>query len=440
MPIHFKLSVVFLSLWLALPSLLHANAFHQLLQDKQELERQFDVQTLECFPFIKNIGFTEDQIPLIEQCLTGTRTLKEAFTGSGNSNYKIIGISNRFLKTAGFHTILIPWNATKDEVIQFLNQQRSREEQTAFLDKIRGLKQKISKKLRIKEFYCSQEISNEDCLKGYENLALVRLPNTLKTSGWQEIVITDSHTSSDGPGKLILGFSDSPSEMGKHLRKDPFKTWNPRQKMYDKIQEKYGSIFKAKLQLENLVCAADISMEECEQGAENLAQASQNTDFRMRHWGRVTLNRYNTLIQGDFHAFIRYDLTPEEIQKYFSRKALKTQAAKKTTLAVKLEGRTKNNSTQLRVVCDLESLKSELCARSFETFIRFVKNNRDYRVQAPWGTLMFVDGTQLSRVNFALNSSSRSTYLYVDANSDDAQLTAYLNHRRAPTSRGGNVQ
>ena len=190
--------------------------------------------------------------------------------------------------------------------------------------------------------------------------------------------------------------------------------------------------------MENLVCASDISMEECELGAGNLAQASQSTDFRMRHWGRVTINRYNTLIQGDFHALIRYNLSPEEIQNYFSRKALKTQAAKKTTLAVKLEKRTKNNSTQLRVVCDLENLKSKLCASSFETFIRFVKKNRDYRVQAPWDTLMFVDGDQLDRVNFALNSSSRNTYLYVDANSDDAQLAAYLNNFRKNTNTGFN--
>ena len=82
--------------------------------------------------------------------------------------------------------------------------------------------------------------------------------------------------------------------------------------MYEKIQEKYGSFFKNKLRLENLICAVDISMEECEQGAGNLAKASQNTAFRMRHWGRVTINRHNTLIQGDFHAFIRYDLPPEE--------------------------------------------------------------------------------------------------------------------------------
>jgi len=431
-----KLSVIFL--WFVLPASLHANTFHKLLKEKYELEKKFDIQSLECFPFIKRIGFTEDQIPLIDQCLTGTRTLKEVFSSSGNPGYKIVGISNRFLKTAGFHTILIPWDAPKDEISQFLNEQLSREDQTAFLDNIRGLKINISNNLRMQNFYCSQEISNDECLKGYESLALVKLANNLKTSGWQEIVITRSHTSPDGPGKLVLGYNDSPSEMRSHLLKDPFKTWSPRQKMYEKIQEKYGGIFKSKLQLENLVCAADISMEECEQGADNLAKASQSTDFRMRHWGRVTLNRYNTLIQGDFHAYIRYDLEPEKIKEYFSRKVLKTQSAEKMTLAVKLEKRTKNNSTRLRAVCDLENLRSDLCASSFETFIRFVKKNRDYRVKAPWDTLMFVDGNQLDRVNFALNSSSRNTYLYIDANSDDAQMATYLN--RFSTRRAANEQ
>ena len=184
------------------------------------------------------------------------------------------------------------------------------------------------------------------------------------------------------------------------------------------------------MQLENFICSADISMEECEQGASNLAIASQDTGFRMRHWGRVVINRHNTLTQGDFHATIRYDLSPEKIQEYFSRKAIKTQVAKKSSLATKLEGRTKNNATLLRTVCDLESLRSSLCASSFETFIQFVKKNRNYRVQSPWDTLMFVDGKHLSRVNFALNSSSRNTYLYIDANSNEAELELYLNQFR----------
>ncbi len=407
-----------------------ANTFHQLLEEKRKLEKQFGVQTLECFPFIKKIGFTEDQIPLVEQCLTGTRTLGEAFALSANSNYKVIGISNRFLNTAGFHTVLIPWNAAPDEVIKFLDDQPSREEQTVFLDKIREVKRKISAKFRVQNFYCSQEISNAHCLEGYDNLAAVRLPETRGTIGWQEIVITHTHTPPDGPGKLILNFHDSPAAMREYLLTDSFQTWKPRRKMYEKIQEKFGAVFKKKLGLENLICAVDISMEECEQGAGNLAMASRSTDFRMRYWGRVTINRYNTLIHGDFHASIRYDLPPEEIRKYFSRKAPKTQVTEKDLVAIKLEGRTKNNSTRLRAVCDLENLRAALCASSFKNFIRFVKKNRDYRVQVPWDTLMFVDGTQLGRVNFALNSNSRDTYLYADANSDEASFAAYLNQFR----------
>ena len=213
MLIRLKLLVVLLIGFFFFPAQLYANTFHQLLEEKQKLEKQLGVQTLECFPFIKKIGFTEDQIPLIEQCLTGTLTLNEAFTDSANSNYKIIGISNRFLSTAGFHTILIPWNATRDEVIKFLNNRPNHEEQTAFLDKIRGLKQEISRKLRIRQFYCSQEISNDHCLKGYENLVAVRLPDTRRTIGWQEIVITHTHTPPDSPGKLILSFNDSPAKM-----------------------------------------------------------------------------------------------------------------------------------------------------------------------------------------------------------------------------------
>ncbi len=423
-------SRIFLTFWVgfvSIPSLANANTFHQLLEEKHKLEKQFGIQTLECFPFIKNIGFTEDQIPLIEQCLNGTRTLNEAFSDSDSSSYKVIGISDRFLRTAGFHTILIPWNATKTEIIDFLKKQKSHEEQTLFLDKVRALKKEIFQNLKVREFYCSQEISNDHCLEGYENLALVKLPDTLRTTGWREIVITHPRTPPDSPGKLVLDFEDSPVEMRASLLKDPYQTWNPQQKMYERIQEKYGSIFKGKLQLENLICAADISLEECEQGADNLALASESTDFRMKHWGRVIINRYNTLIQGDFHASIRYDLSPEEMQDYFSRKAIKTQATQTTSRAIKLEGTTKNNSTQLRAVCDLENLKSSQCVNAFETFIRFVKQNRDYRVQSPWDTLMFVDGTQLDRVNFALNSKSRNTYLYIDANSDDTQFATYLN-------------
>lgn len=413
------------------PSFLFANTFNQLVEQKQILENQFGIETLECFPFTKKIGFTEDQIPLIKKCLQGVSTLKEALTQVNQTDYKEVGVSNRFLKTAGFHTILIDWKASTQEVVQFLNQRLNSEEQSKFLDKIRTLKKEIAGKGLVKEFYCSKEISNTDCLTGYKNLAAVQIPPTTKRTGWHEIMITHSPSSSDKPNKLVLGFNESPSEMRNRILKDPYESWRPKRKMYEAIQEKYGKAFKEKLQLENFICAAEISLEECEQGAVNLLEASQSTDFRMRYWGKVILNRHNTIIEDDFNAQIRFDLPAEEILEHFSRKAIKTQAADNTTLAVKLEKQTKNNISNLRAVCDLEGLSSALCAKGFKTFIRFVKSHRDYRVALPWDTLMFIDGDQIARVNFALNSNSRNTYLFIDANSDDPQFSNFLQKFRS---------
>jgi hypothetical protein len=413
------------------PSLLFANSFNELAQEKRILEDQFGIETLECFPFIKKIGFTDDQIPIIEQCLKGTSTLKEALSNVSHRDYKEVGISNRFLRTAGFHTVLVDWKASPAEMAEFLNTRLSNDQRTQFLNKIHALKNKIGSQIKVKDLYCSKEISNSDCLKGYENLAAVHATPATKKLAWHEIKITDSSSNPDAPRKLILGFNNSPEEMRDRLKKDPYQSWRPQKKLYDAIQDKYGTAFKKKLQLENFVCAADITLQECEQGATHLFEASKSIDFRMRYWGQVVINRYNTLIQDDFHAQIRFDLPAEQIVQYFSRKALKTQAEEDTTLAVKLEGRTKNNPSKLRAVCDLNGLRSALCANAFKTFIRFVKSNRDYQVQQPWDTLMFVDGTQLDRVNFALNSSARTTYLYIDANSNDEQLLNYLGKFRS---------
>jgi len=413
------------------PSLLFANSFNQLVQEKRILENQFGIETLECFPFIKKIGFTDDQIPLVEQCLKGASTLKEAFGKVSHRDFKEVGISDRFLRTAGFHTVLVDWKATSSEMAEFLNTRLSNGQRTQFLDKIHALKKEIASQIPVKDLYCSQEISNSDCLKGYENLAAVGAAPATKKLAWHEIMITDSPSNPDAPRKLILGFNISPEEMRDRLKKDPYQSWRPQKKLYDAIQEKYGTAFKKKLQLENFVCAADITLQECEQGATHLFEASKSLDFRMRYWGQVIINRYNTLIQDDFHAQIRFDLPAEQIVQYFSRKALKTQAEKDTTLAVKLEGRTKNNPSKLRAVCDLNGLRAALCANALKTFIRFVKNNRDYQAQKPWDTLMFVDGAQLDRVNFALNSSARTTYLYIDANSNDEQFSSYLGKFRS---------
>ncbi|MZG52739.1 MAG: hypothetical protein F3744_01635 [Nitrospinae bacterium] len=423
-------TVLFLVI-ICLPSFLFANTFNQLVEQKHILESQFGVKTLECFPFKKKIGFTEDQAPLIEQCLQGVSKLKKALMEVPQTDYKEVGISDRFLKTAGFHTILIDWKASSSELVRFLNSRKSRDEQTGFLDRIRALKREIAQKGIVKELYCSKEISNGDCLTGYMNLAAVHIPPKVKRTGWHELMITHSSSPSDKPNKLVLGFNESPAEMRNRILKDPYETWRPKRKMYEAIQEKYGKAFKDKIKLENFICSADITLEECEKGALNLMEASQSTDFRMRYWGKVILNRHNTIIEDDFNAQIRFDLPAEKILEHFSRKTIKTKAEENTTLAVKLEKKTKNNITRLRAVCDLEGLTSKLCAKAFKTFIRFVKSNRDYQVALPWDTLMFIDGAQLSRVNFALNSKSRNTYLYIDANSSDEQFSNYLKKFRS---------
>jgi hypothetical protein len=41
---------------------------------------------------------------------------------------------------------------------------------------------------------------------------------------------------------------------------------------------------------------------------------------------------------------------------------------------------------------------------------------------------MFVDGRQLTRVNFALNSPVRGSYVYFDANSNAEETTAHFAH------------
>ena len=55
-----------------------------------------------------------------------------------------------------------------------------------------------------------------------------------------------------------------------------------------------------------------------------------------------------------------------------------------------------------------------------------VSEQRDYRVKEPWTSVMFIDGTQLARVNFALNSSARHSYIYIDAASGPKELQAHL--------------
>jgi hypothetical protein len=412
------------------------SALNQLLQDKRTLEKQHGVKSLECFPFIKDIGFTEDQIPLLKNCLTGTRNLKEALAQVPNANIRTVGISTRFLRTGGFHTLLVPWDASTGNIVEFLKKTPSSEARKSFLDKIHALKRTIAQKIKISQLYCSLEISNEQCLTGYENLAAVKPGDSLKKMQWREVVMSADHGPKKDPYKLALAFGSPPQEMLGHLQKDVNRIWSVRKRGYEDIQAQFSPSFKERLQLENFICGSDLSPEECQQGASNLFQASEKDVLQEKFWGRVTIDRFNTIIKDDFHVTLRYDLPPAEVVKHFSQKASRKEATKNTIMAEKLEGRTKNNHAGLRGVCDLEDLRSELCAKAFQNFIDFLKKNRDYRVGQPWTNLMFVDGTQLSRVNFALNSSSRDTYIYMDANTNLKEMQDYLMRFKARESDG----
>ena len=121
------------------------NVFHGLLSIKAEMERDFGLEQLECFPFIKKIGFSKNETKLIENCLQGAETLHSVLKEFKNAGLRVVGISDRFLRTGGFDTVLILWSASNGDVIHFLNSGISWEEQTAFLDKINEVKAEIQK-------------------------------------------------------------------------------------------------------------------------------------------------------------------------------------------------------------------------------------------------------------------------------------------------------
>ena len=155
-------------------------------------------------------------------------------------------------------------------------------------------------------------------------------------------------------------------------------------------------------------------------------EAAKDPGLRKKLWGTVTVHKHNTLIKSDHDDVFRYDLTPAEIIRIFSQKPDQSQMQIDITLAEKLEKRTKNNSTGLRAVCDLEGLKSADCAQGFKNFIAFVRSHPDYRVGRPFTAVMFIDGTQLGRVNFALNSKVSDSYIYLDVHSSPEEMSAHL--------------
>ncbi len=401
------------------------NVFHGLLSIKAEMERDFGLEQLECFPFIKKIGFSKDETSLIENCLQGAETLHSVLKEVKNAGLRVVGISDRFLRTGGFDTILIPWGASKEEVNRFLKDGMSWEEQKTFLNKINEVKSEIKKKIQVSELYCSKKISNDQCLLGYRNLAQVLGNMEAKTKTWKRIVITESFSPEKEFETLPLKFDAGTEELrNRMVFKDMQKEWSDRKKIYDAIDENFGVQLKRGLQVGNLICSLDLKESECLQGAENLTKAVPQLNDKA--WDQVTITRHNTLLRSDQNAYFKFDLSPDEIVQAFLKKSTIKETEQNNVLAERLEARTKNNFTRLRAVCDLRGLPSNLCVNGFENFMEFMGNNRDFVAVKPWETLMFVDGSQLWRVNFALNSSSRKSYIYIDAGADADTFEEYL--------------
>ncbi|MBT6601587.1 MAG: hypothetical protein HOB32_08025 [Nitrospina sp.] len=403
-----------------------SNKFNQLILAKSSLEFKFGVRSVECFPFNENIGFTEDQIPLIERCLQGIKIFESALIKVGKVQIHSVGISTRFLRTGGFNTILIPWDASLEEIGSFLEGLPSKSEQDHFLEKISALKHKINRKFRIFSLYCSQRISNKQCMSGYKRLALIDILGEAESIKWQEVILDDRQGLGKDSHSFRIKYDTPLEEMRKALHQDPQQVWLPRKNMYESIKSKYKQAYEKRLQIASYFCSVELTEKNCLDGLSSLGEASKNQDMRMKPWGEVSIEKYNTFIKDDFDVSIRYDLPVNKLVDYFSSKTNRVEATENAVLAEKLQKRTLNNSSGLRAVCDLEGMRSRLCVKAFKDFISFVSSHRDYRAKDPWTNIMFVDGTQINRINFALNSSARHSYIYIDAGSGLEELKSHL--------------
>ena len=403
-----------------------ANAFNTLVLAKMELEQKYGITNLECFPFLIKIGSNDDQAERVRQCQVGITTLSSALKEVPNTGLRTVGISTRFLRSGGFRTLLVQWDATKEAMILALLSTPSAEAQKQFIAKVHQLKKQVQSSLHIRELYCTFKISNDQCLQGYQTLAEVEPDRRMGRMSWAAVAVTDTHLSEKDPAILTLKFDDAPATMTQRMKQDPAaEEWKRQKKIYKEIQKLYGAGFKT-LQLPNFFCDKSLVQVGCLEGAKNFHEAAKDPGLRKKLWGTVTVHKHNTLIKSDHDDVFRYDLTPAEIIRVFSKKPDQSQMQISVTRSEKLEKRTKNNSTGLRAVCDLQGLQSAHCAQGFKTFIAFVRGHREYRVGRPFTDVMFIDGTQLDRVNFALNSKVRDTYIYIDVHSSPTEMKEHL--------------
>lgn len=419
--------VLLLAFFLLFPQTASAdNAFNSLSLVKMEMEQRYGIASLECFPFITNIGSNADEAERVRQCGVGVATLASALEEIPNTGVRTVGISNRFLRSGGFHTLLVKWDATREEMVQVLQGAPSAEEQTQFIARVHQLKKQIMSNLRIRELYCTFKISNEQCLQGYQTLAEVEADRRMSRMSWAAVAVTDTHLPEKDPAILTLKFDDTSETMAQRMKQDPAaEEWKRQKKIYAEIKKQYGEGIKA-LRLPNFFCDTGLVQQECLEGAKNFHEAAKDPGLKKKLWGTVTVHKYNTLIKSDHDDVFRYNLTPAEIIQIFSHKPDQSQMQISITLAERLEKITKNNSTGLRAVCDLEGLKSADCAQGFKNFIEFVRSDPEYRVGRPFTDIMFIEGTQLGRVNFALNSKVRDSYIYIDVHSSPEEMKAHL--------------
>jgi len=404
-----------------------ADSFNRLVVLKADLEKRHGIVSLECFPFLTAVGDNAGQAQWVSRCLQGAETLAAALNRVPDADLKEVGISTRFLRTAGFHTLLVPWDAPGAAMENALGGRALPEAQERVLERVRELKRTIFTNFTFRELYCTKTISNDQCLQGYETLAAIAPEGILSRKQWGPVVISDTLVPGPDPSLLLLRFDQPAAEMKERLLTNKAQTfWEQRRRVYEEMQERFGKGFERMLQVPNVFCAPDLSGDECLQGAATLHTLSRDPALRARPWGRVWINRHNTLIQSDYDAALKFDLPAEQAKTVFMNKPTRAEVADAVTRSEELEKKVKNNSAGLRAVCDLNGLRSALCVQGFETFVAFLKAHRDYRVAPPWDNLMFVDGTQLDRVNFALNSSSRDTYLYVNVASGVEELTRFL--------------
>ena len=410
------------------------SVFNALSLIKMEMEQRYGITNLECFPFLENIGTNQDEAQRVQHCLTGTTTLASALKEVPNSGLTIVGISTRYLRSGGFHSLLVPWNASREDMVRSLRDQLAPEKQKQFIADVHQLKQRIQSRLRIRELYCTFRISNAHCLRGYQTLAGVEPNRRMGRMSWASVAITDTHLPDKDRTILTLKYDDPPETMTHRLQNDPVvEIWTREKKIYREIKQQYGKALAA-LQVPNFFCDKHLEQKECLEGAKNFSAAGNDPGLKRKLWGQVLVHKYNTLIKDDHDVVLRYDLPPGEIVRIFSNKPDQAVIQVNVTLAEKLEKRTKNNSSGLRAVCDLQGLQSADCAQGFKNFITFIRNHRDYRVSRPFTDVMLIDGTRLGRVNFALNSKVRHSYIYVDVHSSPEELAQHLSRFGSPPS------